>query len=244
MYLKGILHFMTKTIQIAPLKGDFQRIIDFDRKNPSDKIVVFVTKCDTNIKNKKYKKIEESLSNLRNYCQLTRIGFNMQVIDFSNKKNFLNVIFEFTKSFLLDYEQGDSYRLNLGDSSLILNMALLHASIVIKVLHNIDISAHLEDICCDVQVNFEYPIIKSFESLISPPVTLRLLTCIDQGRNFTEIEKHYSKNKIKMSMGTISNHITQLENLDLVSGKRVSNRVLTNLGILVKEIFELTKTVS
>ena len=88
---------MTKIIQIAPLKNDFQRVINFDRINPSNKIIVFVSKCDTDPKNRNFKLIEEGLSNLRQYCQLTQIEFNMQVIDFSSQSNFLNVILDFAK---------------------------------------------------------------------------------------------------------------------------------------------------
>ena len=77
---------MVERIQIAPLKGDFQRIIDFDRVYPASKIIVFVRKCDTQKKTKNYKLIETSLKKLREYCQLTKIQFNMQVIDYNINK--------------------------------------------------------------------------------------------------------------------------------------------------------------
>jgi hypothetical protein len=235
---------MTKKIQISPLKNDFQRIIDFDRINPSDKIIVFVSKWDTDKQNENYKVIEDSLSNLGQYCQLTRIEFNMQVIDFSTETNFLNVVLSFAKSFLLDYELGYSYMLNLGDTSLMLNIALLQAAQLIKALHSVDITAYMEDECARQIRTYEYLLTNSFDALVSPPVTLRLLQCIDQNMNFTSIEEHYKENRINTSLGTISNHINQLEQLGIVLGKRVSNRKLTDLGKLIKDILELKQELS
>ena len=230
---------MTKRIQIAPLKQDYQRIIDFDRENPADKIVVFVSKCDTEKESRNYKVIEDSLSNLGQYCQLTKIEFNMQVIDFTDEKSFLNVILDFAKSFLLDYKPGYDYMLNLGDDSLVLNIGLIQASQLIKAIYPITIIAHMEDLCLNEYLSFNYTLVSSFDALVSPPVTLRLLRCIDQNMNFKEIEEHYKMNKINTSLGTISNHINQMESLGIVTGKRVGNRQLTNLGHLVKLIFEL-----
>ena len=232
---------MTKIIQIAPLKNDFQRVINFDRINPSNKIIVFVSKCDTDPKNRNFKLIEEGLSNLRQYCQLTQIEFNMQVIDFSSQSNFLNVILDFAKSFLLDYEEGNSYILNLGDSSLVLNIALFQAGHLVKALYSVEITAYIEDNCNEQNIHFYNPLVKSFDALVSPPVTLRLLNCVHQGMNFTTIEDHYKQNNSSnsLSLGTISNHINHLEHLGLISGKRVSNRKLTDLGKLIKDIYEL-----
>lgn len=235
---------MTKIIQIAPLKKNYQRIIDFDRINSSNKIVVFVSKCDTEKQSKNYKFIEDSLSNLRQYCQLAKIEFNMQVVDFSTERNFLNVVLDFTRSFLRDYVEGEyvegsEYLLNLGDETVILNIALLQAAQLIKAIYPVKIIAHMESECPQYLHTFTYSLVSSFASLVSPPVTLRLLKCITQNMNFKEIEKHYQEERINTSLGTISNHISQLESLGIVEGKRVNDRHLTDLGQLVMNILDL-----
>ena len=230
---------MIKRIQIAPLKKNFQRIIDFDRVNPSNKIVVFVSKNDTEKQSKNYKFIEDSLSNLRQYCELARIEFNMQVIDFSSERNFLNVVLDFTRSFLLDYVDGSSYLLNLGDETLILNIALLQAAQLIKAFYPIEIIAYMDSECTQNLHNFTYSLVSSFDTLVSPPVTLKLLQCVNQKMNFKEIERSYQEEKISTSLGTISNHINHLETLGIIEGKRVTDRHLTNLGHLVMNILDL-----
>jgi hypothetical protein len=226
--------FVTDKIQIAPLKKDYQRIIDFDRAHPATKIIVFVRKCDTKPKTKDYKIIETSLKKLREYCQLTKIQFNMQVIECFNKNSLLEVILDFARAIMIDYNPNSTYLLNLGEDSLIMNISLLQAAQIIQSIYNKDFTYYISESCFEENYHFEKRIVKSFRRLISEPVSLELLDCVNDGKNLEEI-----KSIMNISLGSVSNHLKYLKEIELinVSGH---NRILTDLGKLVKEILELS----
>ncbi|MHA1212270.1 MAG: hypothetical protein ACTSSH_07400, partial [Candidatus Heimdallarchaeota archaeon] len=190
---------MIKQIQIAPLKKDFQRIIDFDRIHPASKIIVFVTKSDTKKGTKNYKFIETSLKKLREYCQLTKIQFNMQVIDCKSKHSFLEVIMDFARVILIEYQPDSTYLLNLGDNSLLMNISLLQAAQIVQSIYDNDFRIFVEEIYQDQEIIFEKRIVKSFENLVSEPVSLVLLNCVINGKNLEEI-----KSLLNISLGSVS----------------------------------------
>ncbi|MHA1126356.1 MAG: hypothetical protein ACTSO7_07555 [Candidatus Heimdallarchaeota archaeon] len=225
---------MIDRIQIAPLKKDYQRIIDFDRKHPASKIVVFVRKCDTKKKTKDYKQIETSLKKLREYCQLTKIQFNMQVIDCFNKNSLLEVILDFARALMIDYNPNFTYLLNLGEDSLLMNISLLQAAQIVQSIYDKDFSYFISDSCLEQEHFFEKRIVKSFGRLISEPVSLELLVCVNEGKNLEEI-----KSLLNISLGSVSNHLKRLKEINLIDVQG-HDRKLTDLGILVKEILELT----
>lgn len=229
---------MSHAIQIAYLGRDYQRIIDFDRDHPAQKIIVFVKKSHTSPNSKQYKSLKEALSKLRTYCQLTKIRFNMQVIDLASADSFLHIVFTLAKSLLIDFELNAIYNLNLGDTSLVINIALIQAANLLKALYDIEINAYISEEDYFV-TSFKYSIVPSFKSLVSPPVSHLLLDCIDKNMNFTEIKTHYERIGMKISMGTIYNYVKHLETLGLVVGKKSPNRSLTPLGKLVKDLLDL-----
>ena len=225
---------MVERIQIAPLKNDYQRIIDFDRVHPSNKIIVFVRKCDTKKNTKDYKLIETSLRKLREYCQLTKIQFNMQVIDCFNKNSLLEVILDFARALMIDYNPNSSYLLNLGEDSLLMNISLLQAAQVVQSVFDKDFTYYISEFCLDEKYIFEKSIVKSFGRLISEPVSLALLNCVNEGKNLEEI-----KSLLNISLGSVSNHLKHLKEIDLIDVQG-HDRKLTELGNLVKEILVLT----
>ena len=228
---------MEKIIQITPLKSNFQRIIDFDRLIPSTKIVVFIAKSDTEKKTKNYDFIEKSLRKLREYCELTQIQFNMQVIDCANKDNLLDVILDFTRALIIDYEPGFSYKLNLGDTSLLMNIALIQAAQLVSSISGANFTLFVQEEIKDNLKIFDQKIISSLESLVTEPVSLELLDGIEQGKNLEEL-----KDILELSLGSVSNYIKQLKELGLIEVHGHS-RSLTQLGSIVKSILLLVKKI-
>ncbi|NHJ85013.1 MAG: hypothetical protein FK734_06095 [Asgard group archaeon] len=220
-------------IQIAPLKKDFQRIIDFDRIHPAKKIVVFVSKADTIKGTTNYAFLEKTLNKLREYCQLTKIQFNMQVIDITKEKDFLNVILDFAKALIMDYQPGHEYMLNLGDTSLVMNISLIQAAQIVKSLYNMEIKVFVSKELDNQEIIFEQNLVKSFEALVTEPVSMALLNCISEGNNLDQI-----KDIMQISLGTASNYLKQLKELGLIEVSGHS-RSLTDLGQIVKQILTL-----
>jgi len=227
---------MTKQIQIAPLRKDFQRLIDFDRLHTSAKIVVFVSKSDTKKGNPNYKGIEESLKKLREYCELAKIQFNMQVIDLETKDSFLEVILDFAQALLIDFQTDHKYLLNFGDESFSMSIALLQAAQLVQNLNDMDYEYFITEEIDGIEKVFQKKIYKSFGSLISEPVSLDLLNCVDAGMNLETMKK-----SLKISIGSISNHLKHLKNIGLMEAKG-HERHLTELGLLVKKILVLSKS--
>ncbi len=228
---------MENSVQIAFLRKDFQRIIDFDRLYPSGKIVVFIAKSDTEKGTPNYKHIEESLKKLREYCELAKIQFNMQVIDFITKESFLEIIFDFARAIIVDYQPRSLYRLNLGEDSLLMNIGLLQGAQIIPSLFPVEISYYLKEKYKKQEYLFEKSIVKPFSNLISEPVSIELLKCVEDGKNLDAI-----KDILKISLGSVSNHLKYLKEHDLISVSG-HQRNLTNLGRLVKEILEIKESV-
>ncbi|MHA1556442.1 MAG: winged helix-turn-helix domain-containing protein [Candidatus Heimdallarchaeota archaeon] len=228
---------MENLIQIAPLRKDFQRIIDFDRLYPSTKIIVIIAKSDTEKGTPNYKYIEEGLKKLKEYCELAKIQFNMQVIDIKSKNSFLEIIFDFARAFLVDFQPGSSYNLNLGDVSTLMNIGLLQGAQIIPSIFPVEITYYIKEICKEQECLFEKSIGKPFSNLISEPVSIELLKCVEDGKNLDAI-----KDVLKISLGSVSNHLKYLKEHDLIS---VSGhiRTLTNLGYLVKEILEIKESI-
>ncbi|NHJ84221.1 MAG: hypothetical protein FK734_02090 [Asgard group archaeon] len=226
---------MSTRIQIAPLKKDFQRIIDFDRKNPASKIVVFVVKSDTQIKSVNYRFIESALKKLREYCQLAKIEFNMQVIDNMSDKSFLEIILDFTRAILLDFKVEDHYLLNLGDDSLFLNISLFQAIQIIQGIYTTDIEFFITDLIEDQEIIYQRKLSKTFLALFSEPVSLDLLNCVQENKNLDGI-----KDSLNISLGTASNYLKQLKELELITIEG-HDRSLTELGVLVRGVFEMLK---
>ncbi len=224
---------MNNQIQIAPLKRDFQRIIDFDRLHTSSKIIVFVAKSDTKKGTPNYIHIEKSLKKLREYCELAKIQFNMQVIDYKSKDSFLSIILDFARALLIDFQPDHRYMLNLGDESLSMNIALLQAVQLVQNLNDMDYEYFITEKFDDMEKIFQKKIIKSFILLISEPVSLELLNCVDEGKNLESMKKI-----LKISLGTVSNHLKHLKDTGLMNVKG-HERNLTELGNLVKKILEL-----
>lgn len=227
---------MEKNIQIAPLKQNFQRIIDFDRVYPASKIVVFVSKSDTEKGTTNYQNIEKSLKKLREYCELAKIQFNMQVIDYNINKTFLGIVLDFARALLIDAKPDHSFLLNLGDTSLLMNISLLQAAQLVRSLSNLEIKIYVQEIIHKEEVLFEQDIIKSFEALISDPVSISLLSCVENGKNLDEI-----KDILNISLGSVSNHLKYLKEIGLISVKG-HERSLTNLGTLIKQILLLKES--
>lgn len=226
---------MTNQIQIAPLKKDFQRLIDFDRLYTSSKIVVFVSKSDTRKGTPNYKGIEESLKKLREYCELAKIQFNMQVIDIETNDSFLEVILDFARALLVDFQTDHRYLLNLGNESFSMSIALLQAAQLVQNLNEMDYEYFITEEINGMEKVFQKKIYRSFGSLISEPVSLELLNCIDEGMNLEAM-----KNILKISLGSISNHLKHLKNIGLLEAKG-HERNLTDLGMLVKKVLVLSK---
>ncbi|NHJ05072.1 MAG: hypothetical protein EAX90_09625 [Candidatus Heimdallarchaeota archaeon] len=229
---------MDKRIQIAPLKGNFQRIIDFDRVYPASKIVVFITKNDTIIGTQNYQLIEKSLKKMREYCQLAKIQFNMQVIDCDSDKTLMGIVLDFTRALLVDAQTEHSFMINLGDTSLLMNIALVQAAQLVRSLANLEVKIFVHEICKNEEIIFEQDIVKSFEALISEPVSIKLLDCVEQNNNLDEI-----KNILNISLGSVSNHLKYLKEIGLISVKG-HDRSLTNLGKLIKQILLLKDSLS
>jgi len=229
---------MTNQMQIAPLKQDYQRIIDFDRLHPASKIVVFVNKSDTQKGTTNYKLIETSLKKLREYCQLTKIQFNMQVVDCKSKETLFEIILDLARALLIDYDPEISYLLNLGEDSLLLNIALLQAAQIVQSIYNKDFRYFIKEQCREQERIFDKRIVKSFESLVSEPVSLELLNCVNDGKNLEEM-----KIILNVSLGSVSNRLKHLKEIELIE-VHGHNRKLSDLGILVKEICELTANIT
>ena len=228
---------MKEIIQIAPLKTNFQRIIDFDRLYPSAKIVVFVAKCDTEKDSKNYSFIEKSLGKLREYCQLAQIQFSMKVIDYENKTDLMDVIFDLVRALILDYEEDCNYYLNLGDNSLLMNVALIQATQLLKSTLNSDAFVFIKEELKDQEITFEQNIPSSYEALVTNPVSLDLLTSIDDGKTLEQI-----KEVLQISLGSISNYMKHLKELGLITING-HTRSLTNLGRIIRQILLLIEEV-
>ena len=226
---------MTNQIQIAPLKKDYQRVIDFDRLHTSSKIVVFVSKSDTRKGTPNYKDIEESLKKLREYCELAKIQFNMQVIDLETNDSFLEIILDFARALLVDFQADHKYFLNFGNESFSMNIALLQAAQLVQNLNEMDYEYFITEEIDGIEKVFQKKIYKSFESLISEPVTLQLLNCVYEGMNLEAMTK-----TLKVSLGSVSNHLKHLKNIGLMEAKG-HERNLTDLGMLVKKVLVLSK---
>ncbi|MHA1211370.1 MAG: hypothetical protein ACTSSH_02810, partial [Candidatus Heimdallarchaeota archaeon] len=136
-------------------------------------------------------------------------------------------------AFILEYTPEHSYLLNLGENSLLLNISLLQAAQIVQSIFNKDIQIFIKEQCSDQEILFQKKIYRSFDRLVSEPVSLDLLDCVYDGRNLDGI-----RTALNISLGTASNHLKHLKDLELIAVNG-HTRTLTELGILVRNILQL-----
>ncbi len=226
-----------KRVQLATIQKDFQRVINFDRIHPANKIIIFIEKSATEPNSPQYKKTSQILKKLKEYCQLTKIEFSLKVVDTSTTGSLLTIVFNIAKLIASDYKADTEYLLNLGDESIVMNISLFQAMQIIKSLFKCDAQLFINSQGKEESTFYTGVLISSFEHLVSEPVSIDLLNSILKQYTVKEIAS-----KLKISIGSVSNHIKYLKDLGLVH-VHGHTRTLTDLGILIQQILQIKSEV-
>lgn len=224
-------------VQVTYLEKDFKHIIDFDRKVPAEKIIVFINKRYTSSASKEYTKIKEAISKLRVYCQLASLDLNIQVID-SEDVEFIDLIFRFAIYLVGNITSDTTLCLNVSSENITFNLGLFQAVNIVKELLEIDVTIYLPSASEDTQV-YEYPLKYNFKDFFGETISYQLLDYVEQGLNLQEIQQELTKEDICLSIGTIFNRITLMEKLGLIEKEKPTQRRLTKVGTYVKQLLNM-----